>query len=128
MNEKEYIEFLESLTRFVFDKSVFKRIANKRGLVSIPYEVACIDERVGDLCEMDLLEMVVKDSPNSSPSSAVQHGNCRQEMGSETLTSASIEGAKERRREIYNKYGFTCKLENLQESGMCWVNEDSLDI
>ena len=128
MNEKEYIEFLESLTRFVFDKSVFKRIANKRGLVSIPYEVACIDERVGDLCEMDLLEMVVKSSPNSIPSSSVQHGNFRQDIGSETLTSVSIERAKERLREIYNKYGFTCKLENLQESGMCWVNEDSLDI
>lgn len=128
MNEKEYIEFLESLTRFVFDKSVFKRIANKRGLVSIPYEVACIDERVGDLCEMDLLEMVVKGSPNSIPSSSVQHGNFRQDIGSETLTSASIERAKERLREIYNKYGFTCKLENLQESGMCWVNENSLDV
>lgn len=128
MNEKEYIEFLESLTRFVFDKSVFKRIANKRGLVSIPYEVACIDERVGDLCEMDLLEMVVKSSPNSIPSSSVQHGNFRQDIGSETLTSASIERAKERLREIYNKYGFTCKLETLQESCMCWVNEDSLDI
>lgn len=128
MNEKEYIEFLESLTRFVFDKSVFKRIANKRGLVSIPYEVACIDERVGDLCEMDLLEMVVKSSPNSIPSSSVQHGNFRQDIGSETLTSASIERAKERLREIYNKYSFTCKIETLQESGMCWVNEDSLDV
>ena len=128
MNEKEYIEFLESLTRFVFDKSVFKRIANKRGLVSIPYEVACIDERIGDLCEMDLLEMVVKSSPNSIPSSSVQHGNFRQDIGSETLTSASIERAKERLREIYNKCGFTCKIDTLQESGMCWVNEDSLDI
>ena len=128
MNEKEYIEFLESLTRFVFDKSVFKRIANKRGLVSIPYEVACIDERVGDLCEIDLLEMVVKSSPNSIPSSSVQQENFRQDIGSETLNSASIERAKERLREIYKKYGFTCKLENLQESGMCWVNEDSLDI
>ena len=128
MNEKEYIEFLESLTRFVFDKSVFKRIANKRGLVSIPYEVACIDERVGGLCVMDLLELVVKGSADSIPSSSVQHGNFRQDIGSETLTSASIERAKERLREIYNKYGFTCKLENLQEGGMCWVNEESLEI
>lgn len=128
MKEREYIEFLESLTRFTFDKSVFKRIAVKRGLVSMPYEVACIDERVSDFCEMDLLEMVVKASPGSIPSSSIQHGSFRQDIGSETVSSVSIERAKDRLRELYRRYGMDCKMESLPKSGMEWVNEDSIDI
>ena len=46
MTEKEYIEFLESLTRFIFDKSVFKRIAMKRGLALMSFEDACLDEKI----------------------------------------------------------------------------------
>lgn len=128
MKEREYIEFLESLTRYVFDKSVFKRIAVKRGLVSIPYEVACIDERVSDLCEMDLLEIVVRTSPNTIPSSSVQHGNFRQDIGSETISSAGLKRANDRLRELYQKYGMECKLKPISEMGMVWVNENTLDV
>lgn len=128
MVEREYIEFLESLTRFTFDKSVFKRVAVKRGLASLSYEEACVDDRVTDMCEIDLLEMVVKGSPGSIPSSSIQHGSFRQDIGSETVTSASIERAKERLRSLYRKYDMVEESSALPDSGMVWLDENSFDV
>lgn len=128
MVEREYIEYLESLTRFTFDKAVFKRIAVKRDLVLMPYEQACVDQCVTDMCEIDLLELVVKGSPGSISSSSIQHGNFRQDIGSETVSPAAIERAKDRLRELYRKYGMESEVLSLPSSDMVWLNENSLDV
>ncbi|WP_349966260.1 hypothetical protein [Phocaeicola massiliensis] len=126
MSEREYIEFLESLTRFVFDKSVFKRIATKRGLIYMSYEDVCIDEEKSEMCEIDLLELVVKDGPNSVASSSIQHGNFRRDIGSEDITDSTLKRVKDRLDELYKKYGIEDKLASNNRPDMEWYIEDPL--
>ena len=128
MTEKEYIEFLESLTRFIFDKSVFKRIAMKRGLALMSFEDACLDEKISDMCEIDLLELVVNSGPNSVASFSIQHGNYRQDIGSEDITNSTLERINKRLEELYEKYDMKDKLGSISKSEMCWINENSIDI
>lgn len=121
------IAYLNGLTRFVFEKDALVNIAYENGLMQVSdrYE---IDESTKDHCLIALYEMVVN-GPWSVASSSLQHGNYRQDVGSETVTAAIIQNLKGRLKLLYKKYGMEDALESMEDGGgMAWVNENSLDI
>lgn len=121
------IAYLNGLTRFVFEKDALVNIAYENGLMEIT-ERYQIDESTKDHCLIDLYEMVVN-GPWSVASSSLQHGNYRQDIGSETVTAAIIQNIKDRLKLLYKKYGMEDKLDIMDgREGMQWVEENSTDI
>ena len=74
-----------------------------------------------------LYELVIN-GPWSVASSSLQHGNYRQDVGSETVTAAIIQNLKDRLKALYKKYGEEEALASMDSGGMSWVNENSLDV
>lgn len=128
MNESfDPIAYLNGLTRFVFEKDTLVNIAYENGLMSIT-DRSVIDEPTKDHCLIALYEMVVN-GPWSVASSSLQHGDYRQDIGSETVTAAIIQNLKDRLKMLYKKYGMEEALATMEDGGgMTWVNENSLDI
>jgi len=120
------IAYLNGLTRFVFEDDVLVNIAYENGLMEIT-DRSEIDASMKDHCLIALYEMVVN-GPWSVASSSLQHGNFRQDVGSETVTAAIIQNLKDRLKSLYKKYGMEEALESMEDSGMQWVNENSLDV
>lgn len=120
------IAYLNGLTRFVFEKDALVNIAYENGLMEIT-DHSQIDESTKDHCLIALYEMVVN-GPWSVASSSLQHGNFRQDVGSETVTAAIIQNLKDRLKSLYKKYGMEESLESMEDGGMQWVNENSLDV
>lgn len=119
------IAYLNGLTRFVFEKDALVNIAYENGLMEVS-DRSEIDESMKDHCLIALYEMVVN-GPRSVASSSLQHGNYRQDVGSETVTEA-IQNLKDRLKALYKKYGMDDALESMDNDGMQWVNENSLDV
>ncbi len=120
------IAYLNGLTRFVFEKDILVNIAYENGLIGIT-DRSEIDEYTKDHCLIALYEMVVN-GPWSVASSSLQHGNFKQDIGSETVTAAIIQNLKDRLKALYKKYGMEESLENMDDGGMSWVDENSLDV
>lgn len=120
------IAYLNGLTRFVFEDDVLVNIAYENGLMEIT-DRSEIDASMKDHCLIALYEMVVN-GPWSVASSSLQHGNFRQDVGSETVTAATIQNLKDKLKALYKKYGMEEALESMEDSGMQWVNENSLDV
>lgn len=125
-NSFDPIAYLNGLTRFVFEKDALVNIAYENGLMELS-DRSHIDEFTKDHCLIALYEMVV-DGPWSVASSSLQHGNFRQDVGSETVTAAIIQNLKDRLKSLYKKYGMDEALESMEDGGMQWVNENSLDV
>lgn len=126
-NSFDPIAYLNGLTRFAFEDDVLVNIAYENGLMEIS-ERSQIDAYTKDHCLISLYEMVVN-GPWSVASSSQQHGDFRQDVGSETVTAAIIENIKSRLKLLYKKYGMEEELGIVEDSGgMDWVNENSLDI
>lgn len=120
------IAYLNGLTRFVFEEDALVNIAYENGLMEIS-DRSEIDDSMKDHCLISLYEMVVN-GPWSVASSSLQHGNYRQDVGSETVTAAIIQNLKDRLKSLYKKYGMEEALERMDDGGMSWVNENSLDV
>lgn len=120
------IAYLNGLTRFVFEKDALVNIAYENGLVGLT-DRSQIDDFRRDHCLIALYELVIN-GPWSVASSSLQHGSYRQDIGSETVTAAIIQNLKERLKALYKKYGEEDALENMEDGGMSWVNENSLDV
>jgi hypothetical protein len=120
----DYIAYLNGLTRFVFEKDQLVNIAYERGLTNLS-DRSEVTEEIKDHCLIDMYELVIN-GPWSVPSSSVQHGGFRQDVGSETVTAAIIENLKAKLKQLYKKYGEEEKADGVSDGGMCWVNENSL--
>lgn len=120
------IVYLNGLTRFVFEKDALENIAYENGLMEIT-DRSEVSESMKDHCLIALYEMVVN-GPWSVASSSLQHGSYRQDVGSETVTAAIIQNLKDRLKSLYKKYGMDEALESMEDGGMQWVNENSLDV
>jgi len=121
MTLKESLSYLNSLTRFVFEKDALTRIAYERHVTDYE-DMGSVPSEVKDYCLIDLYEMVVN-GPWSVASSSLQHGSYRQDVGSETVTSAVIENIKEKLKRLYNKYGMEEEAEAIEDGATFWVNE-----
>lgn len=138
MTENEAINYINGLDRFVWERDAVLNIAYKHFLDKDGNEIGrvidCDNHEVPpiieDFCVMDLLEIVAKRSPWSVASSSMQHGNFRKDVGSETLTQAVKEEIRKTLRYLYNKYGLTDKIEELEANsgGLSWANENSFDV
>ena len=120
------IAYLNGLTRFVFEDDALVNIAYENGLMSVS-DRSEIDEYMKDHCLIALYELVVN-GPWSVASSSLQHGNFRQDVGSETVTAPVIQTVKDRLKALYRKYGEDDALERMESGGMVWINENSLDV
>lgn len=121
MTQQEAIAYLNSLTRFVYEKDALMRIACKRGIMD--YEgMGDVTQETEDYCLIDLYEMVVN-GPWSVASSSLQHGNFRQDVGSETVTAAVIETIKAKLKMLYKKHGMDEEAEAIEDGKTAWVNE-----
>jgi len=121
MTLQESIEYLNGLTRFVFEKDTLVNIAYKRQVMDF---CRCdVPQEIEDYCLIDLYEKVVN-GPWSVASSSLQHGNFRQDVGSETVTAAVIENIKEKLKRLYQKYGLDEEATAIDDSGVSWVNEE----
>lgn len=121
MTIQEAIAYLNSLTRFVFEQDALTRIAYEQRVMDY-HDMAEVPEETKDYCLISLYEMVVN-GPWSVASSSLQHGNFRQDIGSETVTSAVIDNIKEKLKLLYKKYGLTDEADSVDSSSTVWVNE-----
>lgn len=122
----DHIAYLNGLTRFVFEKDALENIAYENGLVGIT-DRSQIDEFTKDHCLIALYELVIN-GPWSVASSSLQHGGFRQDIGSETVTAATIQNLKDRLKSLYKKYGEEEALASMDAGDMSWVNENSIDV
>lgn len=122
MTLQEAISYLNSLTRFVYEKDALTRIAYQRHVMDYT-DMGEVPQEVEDYCLISLYEMVVN-GPWSVASSSLQHGSYRQDVGSETVTAAVIDNIKEKLKQLYNKYDMTEEAEAIEEGVTCWVNEE----
>lgn len=120
------IAYLNGLTRFVFEDDALENIAYENGLVGLT-DRSQIDEYTKDHCLIALYELVIN-GPWSVASSSLQHGDYRQDVGSETVTSAIIQNLKDRLKALYKKYGEEEALKNMDAGGMSWVDENSINV
>lgn len=96
----DIIDFVSGLTGFVFDVSVLKNIALKRGAINVTmYEQ--LDERTVELMRADLLYMAYC-SPNTMASVSHSHGSYSKSYGHQTITDK--EALYNMFMAIYRKY------------------------
>lgn len=118
MDEFDIIEYLSSLTSFVFDKNVLKRIARERGLSKIG-DIDEITQKQKDLCLADLL-YVIYTGPNYTANITSQHGAYTNTIGSQRYdTKGDIYNVMIR---LYNKWDDD-KLEYIPREGLQWIND-----
>lgn len=119
----DILNYLSGMTNFVFDKAVLERIAIECGVVDVESYIDLTEENK-DRCKMMLLETIVF-GPHQTASSTNQHGSYTQTLGSQSITTASLENIKTELRRLYNKYNEEEKLEALTngDGEMTWINE-----
>lgn len=83
MEQMDIIEYISTLTGFVIDNSVCKRIAFDRGVLGLT-DLSQLDEKTKDLLRADVL-FYIYISPNTSASLTKQHGAFSQTVGSQTI-------------------------------------------
>lgn len=118
MEDFNIIEYLSSLTSFVFDKSVLKRVAMERGVFAIT-DFNQITQKQKDLCLADLL-YVIYSGPNYTANMTLQHGAYTNTVGSQRYDT---------KKEIYNimiglyKKWADEKMVEIPNEGLQWVYE-----
>lgn len=105
---EECCGYLNGLTRFVFERDHFVLIAHRENLLRFG-SIGDIDEATEDRCKIRLYELVLR-GPNMTAMSSMQHGNFRQDVGSEQLSPRVLQGVREELNRLYRKYGMTEKL------------------
>ena len=102
MSKFDIIEFISSLTGFVFDKAVLKRIALERQVYDAT-DFNQLSKQDIDLMRADLL-LTAYLSPNVIASSTQAHGSYSQTIGSQTINSADKEKLYNIFYGIYKRY------------------------
>lgn len=102
MSKFDIIEFISSLTGFVFDKAVLKRIALERQVYGAT-DFNQLSKQDIDLMRADLL-LTAYLSPNVIASSTQTHGSYSQTIGSQTINSADKEKLYNIFYGIYKRY------------------------
>lgn len=125
MTENEAIKSVNALCRFVNEKDALMRIVKKYDVET--YEPYKLPDEVEDYCRIELYRLVVN-GPWSVASSSLQHGNFRQDVGSETVTAAVIERLNSELKRLLKKYGMDEEADEIDSGGLSWVNENSLDV
>lgn len=125
MTLEQAIKYVNSLCRYVNEKDVLTRIAYEQGVMD--FEPWQVPEEVKDRCLIELYTLVVN-GPWSVASSSLQHGNFRQDVGSETVTAAVIERLRGELKRLLKKYGMDEQADAIGTGGLSWVNENSLDV
>lgn len=125
MTIQEAITYVNSLCRFVNDKDALLRIAHEQHLTD--YELWEVPPQIKDFCLIELYRLVVN-GPWSVASSSVQHGNFRQDIGSETVTAAVITNLKKELKRLLRKYGLDDEADEIDEGGLSWLNENTIDV
>lgn len=124
MDKQTAYSYLNSLTRFVFEKDVYDRIAAEQGLLDDAYaSISDIPEQVKDFCLIALYEVIVNGSPWSVASNSVSHGSFTHTVGTETITAAAMERIMRALRRLYKKYGMDDLADEMDSGGTIWVNE-----
>lgn len=115
------IEFLTSLTNFVFDKAVLKRIAYRRKINDAEsYED--LDDEIELLCTKDLLLTVIR-GPWSTAAQTNKHGTFETIIGQQTITANALEEIKSQIRQINKELGLDDDDALPQAPTNIWINE-----
>lgn len=119
MADFDIIEYISSLTGFVVDKSVCKRIAMERDVMGVT-SISELEQKDKDLLLADLLYTIYL-SPNSSASITNKHGDFTQTVGSQTIND--MERIYNTLLAIYKKYDDDM-LEVVEgtNGGLQWLN------
>lgn len=102
MSKFDIIEFISSLTGFVFDKAVLKRIALERQVYDAT-DFNQLSKQDIDLMRADLL-LTAYLSPNVIASNTQAHGSYSQTIGSQTIYSEDKEKLYNIFYGIYKRY------------------------
>lgn len=102
MSKFDIIEFISSLTGFVFDKAVLKRIALERQVYDAT-DFNQLSKQDIDLMRADLL-LTAYLSPNVIASNTQAHGSYSQTIGSQTISSEDKEKLYNIFYGIYKRY------------------------
>lgn len=125
MTIEEAVRYVNSLCRYVNEKDSLVRVAYETHVVD--YEQWDVPLEVKEKCLIELYRMVIN-GPWSVASSSLQHGNFRQDIGSETVTAAVIDRLTKELKRLLDKYGMSDEAEQIETGGMSWVNENSLNV
>lgn len=125
MTLTEAIKSVNALCRFVNEKDALTRIVYKYDVMT--YEPYQLPDEVEDYCRIELYRLVIN-GPWSVASSSLQHGNFRQDVGSETVTAAVIERLRTELKRLLKKYDLDEEADEIETGGLSWVNENSLDV
>lgn len=119
MEQMTIIEYISTLTGFVLDNAVCKRIAMDRGVLGVT-DVSQLDTKTKDLLKADVL-FYIYSSPNSTASLTKQHGSFSQTVGSQTITDKR--GIYNLMYALYKKWNDD-KLEAVEamDGGLQWLN------
>lgn len=98
----DILDYLSGLTAYVFDKSVLKRVAMERDVMSVT-EIDELDTKTRDLLRADLLYAAYL-SPNVWASYTNQHGSYSKSVGSQTIYVAEKERLYSTFMAIYKRY------------------------
>lgn len=111
------IEYMSSLTGFVFDKPVLERIALERGVDEVT-SLEELTQRDRDLLLADLL-FIIYTSPTQSSSISKKHGSFSLTIGSQYISDKK--NIYELMNKLYSKWGDE-KLDNLDDQGLQWLD------
>jgi putative lipase involved disintegration of autophagic bodies len=98
----DILDYLSGLTAYVFDKSVLKRVAMERDVMSVT-GIDELDTKTRDLLRADLLYAAYL-SPNVWASYTNQHGSYSKTVGSQTIYVAEKERLYSTFMAIYKRY------------------------
>ena len=115
------IEYLSSLTSFVFDEPVLKRIALENELHKVKRQED-IDDYDKDMCIIALLQVII-DGPYSSSSHTNKHGDFSVQVGSQTITATDRERLLRRLNALKKKWD----LEVDDIGNLAWLSEENFD-
>jgi len=125
MTEQEAVRYVNSLCRYVNEKDALTRIVYEQHIMD--YEKWEVPTEAKEMCLIELYRMVVN-GPWSRASQSLQHGNFRQDIGSETVTAAVIERLRSELKRLLKKYDMEEEAEEIDSGGLSWVDENSLDV
>lgn len=119
MEQMSVIEYISTLTGFVIDTSVCKRIAFDRGVLGIT-DLSQLDEKTKDLLRADVL-FYIYTSPNTSASLTKQHGAFSQTVGSQTINDKK--GLYNIMYALYKKWNDDMlEVVEAMEGGLQWLD------
>lgn len=98
----DILDYLSGLTAYVFDKSVLKRVAMERDVMSVT-GIDELDTKTRDLLRADLLYAAYL-SPNVWASYTNQHGSYSKTVGSQTIYVDEKERLYSTFMAIYKRY------------------------